>query len=312
MVTKAEKNKTKRWLFWFLGFVFLILLTLFAYLFFLKKTNQSVVQTPVSRDSSGRLIVTTASFPVFEFARIVGGDQAAVSLILPPSVELHSFRPTAETLAEIEQSALFLYTSDILEPWASELKTVNKVTVGVGLESSDNDPHVWLDFSLAAVMVERVKDAYQELDPAFAADYEARAAAYQKELEQLDQEFAAGLSDCRWRDLIVAGHDTFAYLARRYNLNYQALQGFVPDNSVNTELVLTLSDELKASGQPYIFFEELIMPYLGSLMRRGAGVELLALNAAHNVGRFDPISGVTFLSLMRNNLKSLRMGLDCR
>jgi len=161
-------------------------------------------------------------------------------------------------------------------------------------------------------MVERIKDAYQELDPAFAANYETRAVAYQKELEELDQEFAAGLSDCHWRDLVIAGHDTFAYLARRYNLNYQALQGFVPDDSVNAELILTLSNQLKTSGQPYIFFEELIMPYLGSLMRRGAGVELLALNAAHNVGRFDPISGVTFLSLMHNNLQSLRMGLDCR
>lgn len=312
MTAQNKKNKTQRRLFYFLGFILLILLILFVCLFFLKKPAAPLEETPLPRDSSGRLVVTTASFPVFEFARVVGGDQVAVSLVLPPSVELHGFTPTEETWSKINQSAIFFYTSDILEPWAGKLESTKKIAVGEGLESSNNDPHVWLDFSLAAKMVEKISATYQELDPASTAAYRARAAAYLDELKQLDQEFAAGLAECRFKDFIVAGHDTFGYLAERYGLNYKALQGFVPDDSVDSELILALSDRLKANGQPYVFHEELIMPYLGSLMRHGAEVELLALNAAHNVGRFDSVSGITFLSLMRTNLQTLRMGLDCQ
>ena len=312
MLIKIGKNKMKRWFWCSLGVVLLILVILFFYLFFLKKIATPSEEVPSPRDSSGRLLVTTASFPVFEFARIVGGDQAAVSLILPPSVELHQFMPTTETLQEINNSALFFYTSDILEPWAAELEITNKIATANDLASEDGDPHVWLDFSLASQMVEVISLAYQEIDPSNKAAYQNRATAYQEELHLLDQEFETGLANCQWRELIIAGHNTFSYLARRYGLDYQSLQGFIPDESVDTEKILLLSDSLKESGQPYVFFEELIMPYLGSLIRRGAGVELLALNAAHNIGRFDTISGVTFLSLMRNNLQSLRLGLNCQ
>lgn len=312
MLARIGKNKMKRWFYYSLGAAFLFLIILFFYLFFLKTADTQPEEVFPSYDSSGRLLVMTASFPVFEFARIVGGDQAAVSLILPPSIELHHFVPSEETFKEITKSAIFFYTSDILEPWAEELEITNKVAVANDLANEEGDPHVWLDFSLASQMVENISLVYQEIDPINKKSYQERAAAYQEELRLLDQEFQIGLANCQWRELIIAGHNTFAYLAQRYNLNYHSLQGFIPDDSVDVEKIIFLSETLKKSGQPYVFFEELIMPYLGSLLRQGAGVELLALNAAHNVGRFDTISGITFLSLMRNNLKTLQLGLVCQ
>ncbi len=49
---------------------------------------------------SGLRIVTTV-FPAYDFARQIAGERAAVTLLLPPGAEAHSFEPTAKDMARI-------------------------------------------------------------------------------------------------------------------------------------------------------------------------------------------------------------------
>ncbi len=268
----------------------------------------------LKRDEQDRLIVVASSFPVYDFARIVGGDQASVSLILPPGVESHAYRPDSAATAKINSATIFFYTSDLLEPWVKEnvFSPYTMTAAANGLADESNDPHVWLDFTLARIMVENISQAYQTVDPEHAELYQARAASYQAQLDELDQDFSKGLANCQWREIISGGHHAFAYLAKRYHLNYESVQGVTPDDSVDLERVMTLSAKLKESKQPYVYFEELIMPYLAELIHQGSGARLMSLNAAHNVGRFDTSLGLDFLSLMHSNLDSLRLGLNCQ
>ena len=288
-----------------------------AFIYFNNKKPNTPIDSSPFLDGEGRLIVVTSLFPVYDFAKIVGGDKASVSLILPPGSEAHSFLPQAKDLEIIAKSALFFYTSNLMEPWASSL--VNKVSaktqiisVGDNLNNNNLDPHIWLDFNKASLMVDNIASRYETVDPKNYSYYQDNAGAYKKKLIALDNEFKAGLKDCQFKEFVSGGHFTFDYLAKRYNLKYQAIQGFAPDSSVNIEKLKIIGKELKESGQPYVYYEEMIMPRLAEILHQDSGSKLLPLNAAHNVGKYDIESGITFIKIMENDLKILQTGLRCR
>jgi len=301
----------------YLGLVFIILVLICLAIFLKLKKPNLVIDTSPFRDEQGHLIVTATLFPVYDFAKIVGGDKAVVSLILPAGSEAHSYKPSESDIVIIKKSALFLYTSALMESWApplvSELSPKTKaLATADNLNDSSLDPHVWLDFNKASQMVDNIAATYKLIDPENAVYYQTNADNYKQKLLKLDTDYSTGLKDCRFREFISGGHFAFGYLANRYNLKYQAAQEFTPNASLDVDKVLRLSKELKASGEPYVYYEELIMPYLAEILHQQSGAQIMPLNAAHNIGKYDVESGVSFISLMESDLEILKKGLDCK
>ena len=67
------------------------------------------------------LQVVASLFPLYDFARAVGGQKARVSLLLPPGVEPHSFEPTPGDILKIDEADIFVYTGSFMEPWAAAI-----------------------------------------------------------------------------------------------------------------------------------------------------------------------------------------------
>jgi zinc transport system substrate-binding protein len=307
-------SKSKKKIIFVSIFLIVIIAGIFAYLNN-KKPFVPADNTPFV-DAQGRLIVVTSLFPVYDFAKIVGGDKASVSLILPPNSEAHSFKPLSKDIDMVKKAALFFYTSELMEPWApdlaSEVTAKTKVlSAADGLNDNSLDPHVWLDFTKASQMVDAITSGYKLIDPGNADYYQGNADSYKEKLKELDNKFSAGLKNCKFSEFISGGHSTFAYLAKHYNLKYDSVQSFIPDDSRDNDKLVALGQKIKASGQPYIYYEELSMPILSEVLHQLSGAKIMPLNAAHNVGKYDVASGVTFISLMENDLNILQKGLVC-
>jgi zinc transport system substrate-binding protein len=209
--------------------------------------------TRSEQKASTKLQVVTTLFPMYDFARIIGGDRAEVSMLLPPGMEPHSFEPKPNDIIRIGKAGLFIYTNRYMEPWAGtilkgiERQKLHVVDAGQGVsyqkassEEGDGhahgnhgadrhaavmDPHIWLDFSNAALMVDSILTGFIAADPTNQDYYRTRAAELQGRLKALDQRFRQGLSTCDTRMILHGGHFTFGYLARRYGLEYRSLSG---------------------------------------------------------------------------------------
>ena len=70
--------------------------------------------------------------------------------------------------------------------------------------------------------------------------------------------------------------------------------------------------QIKAGGVRFLFAEELLSTRLSDTLASEAGVTVLMLHGAHNLGRDDAARGVGFISLMDRNLSNLQKGLACR
>lgn len=289
---------------------------------------------------SGLQVVTTL-FPLYDFARIIAGDRAQVTMLLPPGVEPHTFEPRPEDMIRISRAGLFIYTSKYMEPWAEKIitgidnKSLRVVNAGEQVayrpgmaehehghkEGGDHDhhhdqkgmdPHIWLDFTNAALMVDSILEGFIAADPCGGIGYRRNAEALKKQLIALDIRYRESLATCSTKKLLHGGHYTFGYLAHRYNLEYHALSGISSDSEPSAERMVALVREIRSSGTKYLFAEELLSPRLTETLAKEAGVAVLMLHGAHNLSRDDQSKNVSFFDLMERNLIQLQKGLQCR
>jgi zinc transport system substrate-binding protein len=284
----------------------------------------------------GKLQVVTTLFPLYDFARQIGGDKADVSLLLPPGVEPHSFEPRPDDIIRVNRADLFIFTNRYMEPWAAKIAAVadrKGLTVdaskGVtfyraGEEPADQrddghhheaggmDPHIWLDFGNDRIIVDNLLAAFTAKDPGNRDYYAANAATYKEKLADLDRRFKEGLAHCATRDFLHGGHFAFGYLARRYDLHYQSAYALNADAEPTAGKLTALIRQMQSSGLRYIYTEELLNPRIAEMIARETGAGLLRLHGAHNISKMDFDRGVSFISLMEENLKNLRTGLQCQ
>lgn len=297
--------------------------------------------TRAEEKASTRLQVVTTLFPLYDFTRIIAGDRAVVTMLLPPGMEPHSFEPKPNDIIRIGKAGLFIYTNRYMEPWAEAiLKGIDRqrlqvvdagqrvryaqaaaadehAVAGHDSHGADShvgvmDPHIWLDFSNAALMVDAILAGFVSADPSNADYYRARAAELKARLAALDQRYRDGLASCATRTFLHGGHFTFGYLARRYGLEYRSLSGVSSESEPSAARMAAMVRHIRASGVRYLFAEELLSPRLTETLASEAGVAVLRLHGAHNLGKDDLQRGAGFIDLMEQNLTNLQKGLACR
>ena len=297
---------------------------------------------------NGKLQVVTTLFPLYDFAKRIGGDKAQVSLLLPPGVEPHSFEPRPEDIVRVNRAALFIYTNPLMEPWAAGIVAgvdqgkVRIVEGGKGIqllpapgeagheedghkedghkedghdaahehEHGAMDPHVWLDLDNARLIAGNILAAMVARDPANKGYYEQNAAGLVKDLAALDQRFRETLAACPKKVFLHGGHYAFGYLARHYGLKYVSASAVNADAEPTPTRLVELVQLMRRERLSYVYTEELLSPRVAETIARETGAKVLMLRAGHNVTRDELERGVTFIALMEENLKNLRTGLQ--
>lgn len=174
------------------------------------------------------------------------------------------------------------------------------------------DPHFWLDLRHAQKMVDHILEGFVKKDPNHKDFYASQAEQYKSKLNELDLKFKEVLSRCKKKVFVHAGHFAFGYLAKRYGLEYVAAYGFSPDAEPSPQKMVELTRTLKRYGLRHIYHEELITPRVAEALARETGASLLMLHGAHNLTKDEFEKGITFISLMEQNLKNLEVGLQCQ
>ena len=119
------------------------------------------------------------------------------------------------------------------------------------------------------------------------------------------------LSNCKQNEFISGGHNAFSYLANKYNLETISAFGISPDSEPTPQKIKEIVDLTKGHGIKYIYFEKLVNPKMAETIAKEAGLKTLVLNPAHNLLKDEFKKGVTFVSLMEENLENLKIGLEC-
>ncbi|MCL1791099.1 MAG: metal ABC transporter substrate-binding protein [Peptococcaceae bacterium] len=265
--------------------------------------------------SPNKVFVVATLYPQYDFARIIAGDKASVSLLLPPGVESHDYEPTPADIKRVREADVFVYTSDQMEPWAASLaKSSGSRSVVVDASVCDtalksDDPHIWTDPLLAKIMVDNITEGLCEADPMNADFFRERAEEYKILLDQLDDEMINIVAAGTRRTLALGGRNAFANMARRYGLTiYAAYDSCAEEIEPSPQNIAMIIEKVKSEDLPVIYYEELVDAKVARTISEATGKQMLMLHSCHNVSK-EELEVVSFLGLMRQNADNIAKGL---
>jgi zinc transport system substrate-binding protein len=282
--------------------------------------------------SDGKLKIVATIFPVYDFARNIGGNRVNVTMLLPPATDAHNYELKPEDIVKVSKADIFLFTNFEMEQWAYKIiKAAGEKTNVLAVETgrgtvllpltdvdehekhiSKFDPHIWLDLDNAQRMVDNIASAFIKKDSRHSDYYLINAREYKRKLIALDQRYRTELVKCQTKTILHAGHWAFAYLARKYDLIYIAAYNASADAEPSPQNIFALVEKIKGQNVPYIYYEDLVAPRLAQTIAQETGAGLLKLSNGHDISKKDMSSGLCFISLMEDNLNTLKKGMQCR
>jgi ABC-type Zn uptake system ZnuABC Zn-binding protein ZnuA len=175
-------------------------------------------------------------------------------------------------------------------------------------DHGDYDPHVWQDVSNIIAEVVVIRDALTTADPSNADAYSANATTYTTQLQELDTSIRtmAATVPAENRELVTS-HDALAYFAHAYGFTIAG----TAFGSVSTEAgdpsageIARLIDQIKASGVPAIFVENVEGGDLMEQIANDAGVTLAPTLYTDALGLADS-PGATYIAMMTYNATTI-------
>ncbi|MFF6800996.1 metal ABC transporter solute-binding protein, Zn/Mn family [Streptomyces sp. NPDC012616] len=278
--------------------------------------------------------VVASFYPMAFLAEQIGGDHVHVTSLTEPGQEPHDLEISAKQTAALQESDAVLYLKN-LQPSVddavaqSQVKTKIDAASLTSLEKHGNevgghaaehddheneelaglDPHIWLDPVRYAQVAEGVGKAFEKADPDHAADYRTNTATLVKKLGDLNTEFKDGLANTKSK-VFVTTHAAFGYLAERYGLTEEAINGLDPESEPSAARVKELEKMAKADGVTTVFYETLVSDKTAKTIAGDAGLKTDVL---------DPIEGITdksrgkdYFSVQQANLKALQTALGTK
>lgn len=279
-----------------------------------------------------KISIVASFYPLAEFVSRVGGEFVEVTTLISTGVEPHDYELTPSDIINLYKSDLIFFNGGGLEPWGENLISDIRLNGGTVLVMSDHiqlrenlfdtheddsdnddfyDPHIWLDPILAQREVNLIIDTLSSYDPNRKNYYHENGERFLRELRDLDQEYKQGLVSCEHRELIVS-HAAFGYLSDRYDISMVPISGLSPDEEPSPKRMAEVIDFARKKNITHIFFETLVSPKLADTIAKEIGAKSFVLNPLEGLTSEELNDGKNYITIMRENLFSIREAMICQ
>ena len=292
-----------------------------------------------------RISIVVQIFPQYDWVRNIIGEENRsrfdLTFLLDDGVDTHSFNPSVSDMVRIKTSDVFMYVGGHSDVWVYDLltsadtnpniRTMNLLEVlgddvllqgfcdiaDCDEEHDDDflrDEHVWLSLRFAKLICDAIADMLAEIDPDYAHVYRANAEAYIAKLAALDAEFRAVVESAPVSTLVFADRFPFRYFMYDYGLShYAAFRGCSAESEASFVIIISLANRINQLGLDVVMVTEtsdksIARTVISSTERRDQ--RILVLNSIKTVTARDLQDGITYLSIMRDNLDVLREALN--
>lgn len=209
-------------------------------------------------------IIAVTIVPEKTFVEAVCGDIAEVITMVPPGNSPENYEPTPQEMERLEKASLY-FSIGVPTEKANILPNIGTVKV-IPLQdkvaeiyperafpSGERDPYIWLSPKRVKVIIEAITQEMSVIDPENKEIYQKNAAAYLKQLDELDQQIKRTLQGAESRKFIVY-HPAFGYLADDYGLQMYALEEEGKEATI--QHLQDMVDLAKAENIKVIFYQD--------------------------------------------------------
>ncbi len=172
------------------------------------------------------------------------------------------------------------------------------------------DEHIWTSPINALKIAEGIASHLIETDKTHADDYRKNLENLRNDLQELDGAFRAIKAETKRPELVVADRFPLIYFTTEYGFSYMAAYpGCAAETEPKPKTVAAMIEKVRSENISYVFHIEFSNEKLADLVSSETGAKKLLFHTAHNVTTEELTSGVTYVSIMRQNVENLRKAL---
>ena len=180
--------------------------------------------------------------------------------------------------------------------------------------SHDNgDEHIWTSPDNAKEIVKQIAKDFGKADEKHKEEYLKNAEKYIAEIERVDQELEAVVDRASSHYLVFADRFPLRHFVEEYDLDYiAAFAGCGSETEPSAETIAHLTDIVKERQIPVILKIELTSSKVADSIAEASGAKVRTFSTCHNVTKDEMADGVTYVSLMEQNVGVLQEALGVK
>lgn len=282
-----------------------------------------------------RPLVVASFFPLYDFARMLAGEEIEVRCLVPAGGDPHSVEASPSTARDVAGADLVLLLGLGMDGWVAKLagaegKRTAVVSEGIGTRpeavptfgaeleagqvvsshsSGEADPHIWLDPILAREIVVRIAGGMVEAFPGKAELIRRRQEEVIRELDRLDEEFRSASAGFARRQ-VVTFHGAFSYLFARYQLETAGVIEQFPGDEPSPAYLARLAGLMRRLEMKVIFAEPQLPDRAARTLAQEIGGSIERLDPCETILVDAPVA--TYFDRQRANLNVLKAALAGR
>lgn len=303
---------------------------------------QGVQANSNEKEKTFHIVCTT--YPQYDWVQQILGENTSnvkVTYLLKSGVDIHSYQPSAEDMIAISDCDLLIYVGGESEEWLKEAlknsrnqeqKVISMMEVlgdqvweeelVEGMQEDPNeqksseieyDEHIWLSLKNAERICQEISQALKELDTENQENYQKNTENYQKQLQQLEKNYQELSDTTKQKVLLFADRFPFRYLIEDYGWEYYAaFAGCSAETEASFETIAFLSEKVEEYNLPVVYRIEtsddsIAKTVINSTKKKNQTI--LVLDSLQAVTEKEIEEGISYLSVMEQNLELLKQGL---
>ena len=262
----------------------------------------------------------------------VAGDHVQLATIVGPDGDTELYQPTLADSRTVAGARIVFMNdlNDEFEPWLEPLLkqagfTGTKVAASRGAKTITGDEehpisgkeaapvidqHAWMDPKNGIVYVRNIAQALAQVDPANAADYRARAAAYIKQLQAVDAWLRTEMTTVPvTKRRVIASHNSLQYLAKASGITLIAINGWTNKSEPSAAELARLSQQIEAEHVHALFLDSITDPRAMERIAKETGAVISGTLYGDSLSKPGGEAG-TYIEMVRHDVATLKAGMQ--
>lgn len=251
-------------------------------------------------------------------------DELAVDVLLPSSVDPHTYELVPSDLMKVQYVKLFIYGDKDLDGWAAKLESKNKIQLSdyvpdnLRLDISEPlfkhthnhshshkgfDPHFWTDPVVIKEMIDNLVNLLTENFPDKKSTFIENAELFKLRLSELDSTISKKTVSISNRN-IFSSHPFYNYFFHRYNFNVVGFLEISPGQNLSPKEMKQMMELVRENNVKAIFTNKQHNDRTTKILAESIGVKHYDL---------DPIGGTenieSYIKIIEYNLEIITNAL---
>lgn len=287
-----------------------------------------------------KITIATSIYPVYDITKAIVKDKIPVYMTVPAGIDTHSYDPSVDNIVRVKKATLFIYVSDELESWATDLKTTDSEHFVLNLTSNttielieheeedeanehehehdhdhrhhhEYDPHIWTSPKNVIIMAEKIYESVIKIDPENTEFYLNNKNNYINELNKIINDYNTFSESANNTTFYFGSPFSLGYLFRDFNLKYYAIfDTCETEIEPSIDKIIALKKTIIENNIKYLYIKELSSTKISESIVNGTNCELALIHTGHNLSSTDFKKGLTLLEIFKTNLDTLKKGVE--